>query len=262
MRKLKTEEIKKYELDILKYINDFCKKNNIEYFLAYGTLIGAIRHRGFIPWDDDIDIVIKRKDYERFRKLFTDTENYKILDIENNEDYYYPFVKIVDTRTKVIEKDFKDIDDLGVWVDVFPLDNYSSRYTNKNKIEILKKKLLVSRSKTFLKSKNKIKNVFKFGAYCLMKNKNPRKYGIEINNEGKKVSVSGSHLCVMFTPNISKNIFETEWYKKSIEWEFEGNKFSIPKEYDKILSSYYGDYMKLPAEENRVSGHNIDAYEK
>ena len=104
MRKLSIEEAKQSELDILAFIDSFCKKNNIDYFINYGTLIGAIRHKGFIPWDDDIDISMTRENYERFIQLFKrEQSKYKILTLETDERYYNNFIKVVDSTTRIVD---------------------------------------------------------------------------------------------------------------------------------------------------------------
>ena len=93
-------EIKQIELELLNAVDEFCKEHNIEYFLNYGTLIGAIRHKGFIPWDDDIDLMMSRDNYDRFVKEFTHPR-FKVLSFETDEKYYNNFIKVVDTKTVV-----------------------------------------------------------------------------------------------------------------------------------------------------------------
>lgn len=261
MNKVSDQEIKRRELEILKFIDSFCRKNDITYFLAYGTLIGAIRHNGFIPWDDDIDIVMKREDYEKFKELFIDESlQYKMLNIDTNKEYYYPFIKIVDTETRVSEIDFKKIPDLGVCVDIFPLDNYSPKLMKFNSIELNKRKHLLARSTKFIKTKSTFKNIIKFFSFLLYKNKNPRKYAINLEQMGRRSKNKSDLLCVLFPPKIRKNLFRTQWYDEVIEHKFEDGMFYIPKNYDQILTSYYGNYMEYPPIEQRNSGHNIDVY--
>ena len=118
-KQLTGEEVKQVELGILDYINSICKEHKIEYFLDYGTLLGAIRHKGFIPWDDDIDICMTRKNYERFVSVFSkdDKSNYKLLSMETSSSYYYEFGKVVDTRTVLNETETIELPGMGIWVD-------------------------------------------------------------------------------------------------------------------------------------------------
>lgn len=118
MEKISSREIQAMELDILKKFKDFAQKNNIEYYLCGGTLLGAIRHKGFIPWDDDIDICIPRKSYDRLIELvkdnryIDDTSLKFCLPLDKN--YIYPYIKLVNTDTIVYEKDIKKQYCLGV----------------------------------------------------------------------------------------------------------------------------------------------------
>ena len=112
-------EIKKIELDILRAFRSFCEKNSLRYFLAYGTLLGAVRHGGFIPWDDDIDVAMPRTDYERFLKEFRD-ERYEVYDL-SKKGYFYPFAKLCDTTTVLIEE-MSVKNSIGVYIDIFPMD--------------------------------------------------------------------------------------------------------------------------------------------
>ena len=105
MRKIDINELKRIEINILDYVADFCNKNGITYYLDGGTLLGAIRHKGFIPWDDDIDIAMPRKDYDRFVHMCLDDSRYKILSYETDEKYIYSFAKVVDSYTKLKEWD-------------------------------------------------------------------------------------------------------------------------------------------------------------
>ena len=117
------DEAKQIEQQILKYIDKTLRENGISYWLDAGTLLGSVRHKGFIPWDDDIDLVIMRKDYDRaIEVLNNSSDRYKVLTMHNTEDYYYTFAKITDTHTHIVERDWREIRDLGIYVDLFPLD--------------------------------------------------------------------------------------------------------------------------------------------
>lgn len=158
-KEIKVEELKQIQLDILKFVDKFCKENNLKYFLAYGTLLGAVRHKGYIPWDDDIDIIMFREDYEKFVTTFKDV-NYKVFATEVNSKYPYPFAKVGDTRTYYMEE-IKDVIDTGVNIDVFPLDYLPENRIKDicNKRNFLQKVWLLKRL-PLLKRRGLLKNIF------------------------------------------------------------------------------------------------------
>lgn len=123
MREMTLEEVKLLELDALKFIDSVCKENGLIYFAAYGTLLGAIRHKGFIPWDDDIDIYMPRPDFIKFVEVINNYEHPYSIRSLNDKDYFHAFAKLSDDRTYLIEKQFKSKSrELGVYVDIFILD--------------------------------------------------------------------------------------------------------------------------------------------
>ena len=126
MEKLSLEELKKVELDILIWFADICEQEKLNYTLSYGTLLGAVRHKGFIPWDDDIDVAMPRPDYEKFIEYCNTHEtHYKLIDIHNDKGYNYLFAKVYDPNTTIVEKyanRFKA--NYGVYIDIFPVDGF------------------------------------------------------------------------------------------------------------------------------------------
>ena len=128
MKKLTLDEVKKIQLEILAYIDSFCKKNNISYFINYGTLLGAVRHKGFIPWDDDIDISMDREHYNMFIEKFNqDSSKYKILSLDTDKAYFNNFIKVVDTTTKIVDNRNYKTFSCGVFVDIFPMDKFNDK---------------------------------------------------------------------------------------------------------------------------------------
>lgn len=124
MHPIELDELKSIELDILLAFHDYCEQKGLSYMLYYGTLLGAVRHQGFIPWDDDIDVVMPRDDYEAFFRSFPCDSSFETIKLISYRDRssIYPFIKLVDTRTEVVE-DFVDPRyKTGVWIDIFPMD--------------------------------------------------------------------------------------------------------------------------------------------
>lgn len=265
MKSISLDELKKIQLDILKSYIDFCNDNNLIYFLGGGTLLGSIRHKGYIPWDDDIDVMMPRADYEILLNKYNNS-HFKILSFKNTDSYYYPFAKIVDLRTKLVEKDLEEINEMGVYIDVFPIDYLPNekkeiskifkKYDKYGKIVLFSK--YVDLSKT---SKNIIKKIIKKLLMPFLKNKNICK------NNLKKMNVLGCNEKTDTVACISGRYFEKEIMPASyidgyIESDFENLKCKIPVGYDSYLTKHYGDYMKLPPKEKQVSNHSNTAYWK
>ncbi len=123
MKEIPADTMRSMQLEMLKYIDEICTSNNLRYYAAYGTLLGTIRHNGFIPWDDDIDLYMPRSEYEKFSELLqNDSAYYKTISIEENEDYFHPFAKVYDSKTTIIENGIPTKYDMGVYIDIFIID--------------------------------------------------------------------------------------------------------------------------------------------
>ncbi len=123
MRKIEDiQELRQIQMGILDEVHQFCEANGLRYFLSSGTLIGAVRHKGYIPWDDDIDIYMPRQDYEQFLQTYSDTKGtYRAINPATEPHYYYTFAKVVDQRTRMVEKETEGYE-IGVYMDIFPVD--------------------------------------------------------------------------------------------------------------------------------------------
>ena len=143
MKELTIEELKEVELNILKDVAKFCEINKIQYFLCGGTLLGAIRHKGFIPWDDDIDIAMPRADYERFFKLYNgNNSRYKADSLENNNNWHMSFGRVGDINTVLYEHTLKNkYKKYHAFIDIFPVDGLPNN-TIKKKLLLLTQKFL------------------------------------------------------------------------------------------------------------------------
>ena len=263
MKNIDFEELKQIELDILKFVADFCNKNELKYFLAYGTLIGAIRHKGFIPWDDDIDIWMPRDDYNKLMDIFNQSEtcHYKLLR-PNDKCSYHPYVKVIDTRTVKIEEDYKYKNgNLGVDIDIFPLDGQPTDDNEYIKWYNKLQRYYWAYPFLFLKHCKKIKRIIGIPIIKLIsggkKNILNKTAQLHLKYPYSKTDFVGS---IESCYNTKCDRYKKEWFDQTIEFEFEGATFKVPSEYDKILTQIYGDYMQLPPEEKRITHHSNKCY--
>lgn len=260
-KRIGKSELKQIQLEILKSIDDFCRSNNLKYFLAYGTLLGAVRHKGYIPWDDDIDILMFREDYEKFISMYKD-KNYKVFSTELERKYPYPFVKVGDTRT-YFEEEIKDSIDTGVNIDIFPMD-----YLPKDKINSLRKKrdflekIWTLKRLPRLKRRGVLKNLILSITQLLLSLTSVHSIVRELENNAKKYKLKESSICGNIAFGGASDIYQSSWFYDQIELLFEGYTFPCPKEYNNVLNVMYGDYMKLPPKEKQVSHHHFIAYWK
>ena len=263
MKEISLEESKKIELDILLTVADFCDKNNLTYFLAYGTLIGAIRHKGFIPWDDDVDITMPREDYDKFIATFN--HEYIKAVVPGTPMSKHSFLKIIDTRTVKKEPCLKySAGFLGIDVDVFPIDGAPSDEAEYDKwydelMEVYKSFVLSAQSLSTKYLKHSIKL-----ALLKLKLKKPAYYLEEAKKlHGRYPYKASEYVAAVESPyNSKKNRVPKQYYTGSVDVEFEGHTFRAPICYDKLLRSIYGDYMQLPPEEQRVTHHTNKVYWK
>jgi lipopolysaccharide cholinephosphotransferase len=265
MKELTLQELKEIEFDILKVFDDFCKENNIRYFLAYGTLLGAIRYKKFIPWDDDVDLLIPREDYDRMITLFKDTERYRLFAFEKDPEYLYPFAKLCDMTTRKDEFGYENGIALGVDIDLFPLDAWDDDL-EKAIIEAKRiNKLMFYLGLSKLKkadSANPIKRAVKrmLMAWCkLLGSKHfLRKIQKETCKEWQKGNayVGAKSWCVYG----ERGIIPAEAFADSVDIEFEGRMFPAPVGYDKYLTCLYGNYLPEPPKEKQKTHHSFKAY--
>ncbi len=243
-------ELQNIEYGILSRFKEFCEEYNITFFLEGGTLIGAIRHNGFIPWDDDIDLMVPRPDYEKILNLFDkwgEKYNLKLVSWYTNPFFGRPMAKIIDTRTSLKELGYVGDDEIGVFIDLFPLDGVSSnkvfRFINDKYLKVLKKLLMMrihGKIKFFLSTK---------------------KLSQMIEGQAKRVDYDASTLVTCYWYS-RRYYHQKEWFAKSLMHKFEQGLFPIPQGYDALLKNVYGDYMKLPPEDERVAKHHADIYWK
>lgn len=253
------EEQKKVQLDILKEIARFCEENNLRYFLTYGTLIGAVRHKGYIPWDDDIDIFMPREDYEKLIKTYNSNRKNEYCELISplEKRSRHPFVKIIDTRTEKIEfgVEYTHLP-LGVDIDVFPLD------------------VALSDEEKFDNTYKKMKKLYHYMSFSIMKRGGrplvkrmilalfqfvfPKVYFQKridriIKSMSSKKTEYVSDVSCGFVGNGIR--FRSEWFSDSCDVDFESLRFKAPIGYDEMLTLIYGDYMTPPPKDECVTHH-------
>ena len=260
LRKLQMEE-----LNILDEFTKVCNKNNLRYYSLGGTLLGSIRHKGFIPWDDDVDVAMPREDYEKFLKLSKEEfgENFEIVTHQNDENYRYPWARMITRNMKIINRMANIPREEFAWIDIIPLDGFPNKKIKRalhklhlsfwwNLNQIVQFDELVDQHRkrsTIGKISLKISSMFKWLGKivnyrtCLNHiNKILMKYPYDTNTD---------EIINFLAAYGFKEIFTRESFQNSQDYEFEGRKLRGPQGYDSVLSRIYGDYMKLPPVEDR-----------
>lgn len=262
---LSLEETQQESLKILSKIDEICRKENLKYFLAYGTLLGAIRHNGFIPWDDDVDVMMPRKDYLKLKKYFIEhaeeLKPFKLCYRENTENYEYYLPRVVNMDFKYINLFRKKPEmDIGTFVDIYPIDNYGNDRSAKKVFDKIKRKNI---NYVFYLSgispTSKYKTLIMYPLHIIQRIIKGKNYQYRINKEiddliSKSFNDSDRYVGIPSWTFTFKQ-YKREWLEDHIEKDFEGKMFYIPKFYDDILKMEYGDYMKLPPEDQRKPYH-------
>lgn len=266
LKPISINELKPLQLEILQTVHDFCTKNNIRYSLCGGSLLGAIRHKGYIPWDDDIDIMMPRPDYEKFHDLFNKQADrtFKMISSYNDEQFFLPFGKVVNTKTFLKEKYNRPLDNLGVNIDIFPIDGLPSnkeerkRYWKKIKIE---KYLSTCLYQKINKREHGLKKIFRQILFIVFKFHKGNYFALKLHSIAKQSKFNGGGL-------IANSIFgygekeemPSTLFNSFIDVEFEGRKFRTVTDWKTYLTNIFGDYMQLPPKEAQIAKHDFEMY--
>lgn len=271
MKKLNIEEIKQYSLEVLCTVRDICEQYGISYSLTGGTLIGAVRHKGFIPWDDDIDIMIPRPDYDKFIQVVKEHPEFPIRVLAEeiyDGEYPYAFAKACHPDTELIEKDTMDSEiKLGVYVDIFPVDGMGNGY-RRAKIRTMKFQFLhglkISSNWTkFRRSKLRswYYEPFRYVCYVFSKILGRKRIKRWLDKFVRKIPFETAGYAGRLVGDFgSREVMEKSIFLKTVKLEFEGQMFDAIEDYDTFLTRLYGTYMQLPPIEKQVTHHEFEAY--
>lgn len=253
------------EIEMVKVFLQICERHNLKYFMAGGTFLGAVRHKGFIPWDDDIDIGMYRGDYERFLTIAEEELRapYKIQTYKNCPTHHYIFSHIVDTRYKVKRLGSIDQRQEYVWIDIFPYDGLPkgiirSFFVYSNLLfyrfcyhMAYFDRINIARTDRALWQKALLRLL---GVFYKLVRFDKEKWTIKIDDTLKKQSIEKCDKIMSFMGvKLQKEIFPKSIYDDLIDYQFEDLTMKGPRNYKRVLSQMYGDYMKIPPEDKRCS---------
>ncbi len=266
MKEIKIDELRNLQLDIMQSIHDFCSKNEIRYSISGGTLLGAVRHKGYIPWDDDIDCMMPRPDYEKFLSTFNKDNNsgLKVFSSFNDSYFFQPFAKVVNTKTQLIEHEDRPQPNLGVYVDIFPIDGLPNKEEEREKywnIIAKKKNFSTVIYSKFNKNERGIKKIVRKVLFTLFRPFPANWYAKKLHKMGMKNPFEES----LFVANSIFGYHKKEQMPKTIFddfilLDFEDRKFSAVKDYNTYLSNLFGDYMQLPPKDKQISKHDFEVF--
>lgn len=260
-QKVTIRELKECVLGVMDELDRFCRENDIRYFLLGGTMLGAVRHKGYIPWDDDIDVGMFREDYEKFINLYKSEKGYQLRCFEKDPTYYLPFAKLIDPRISLYEEVYK-APEIGAYVDVFQLD-----YVEKESPEVaafygnsILKKLEDLKYMQLRKDRPLWKNalilagriLYHRSLHKIARDRDAR--AAALSHKDPTGWVSNPHGAWGF-----KEVVDAKCFKEAKEYSFEGRSYFGPGDYDTYLSTLYGDYMTPPPPEKQVTHHSFTA---
>jgi lipopolysaccharide cholinephosphotransferase len=271
---LNNDELKKRLVELLVKFDEICKINGLRYSLAYGTLLGAVRHEGFIPWDDDIDVIMPQNDYMKFldlpqfKKQSLDQECV-LYEVNNNVlisagiPYMYPFAKLIDGKTYIKSDVFREVG--GIWIDIFPVTGLPSE-----QLEIERHFNSMKRWRLQLAAAHRYRKLSKCSPISLLKQLRCNYYNLVHEKIVENMKAKAFHIPYDNSENVAVSIWNygirekmpRRYFDKFIDVKFEGKVFCGLEEYDFYLTKIYGNWRKVPPENQRIAHHYFNAFLK
>lgn len=267
-KNINLEEEKIILHDLLRYVAKICESNNIKYSLCGGTLLGAVRHQGIIPWDDDIDIMLLRSEYDKLKSALKKDKRYSII-YDTDEGSHYGHLKICDKRTQMSYKSIreKELDELGVFIDIFPMDTVPDNKIDTEdffeSIKFLRKSMINSINGGYYDSpiwyKRCAKRILRFKEYreTVKKGFTSNFWKNEMLDQMVKYNdTEYNHVGNLMSQYGPKEVFPKSIFNSYTNLDFDGYNFQVISQYDLYLTILYGDYMELPKMKNRIVKHS------
>ena len=272
-KELTLPEIQNEGLKVLIKFDSLCREHNWAYYITYGTLLGAVRHKGFIPWDDDIDVQMPRKDFEAFsewcRNNSEQIKPFKLCSRETVKNYPFGISRFSNMDFKYVTTGYGVLPfDIGVFLDIYPFDNYGNN--RKEGLIVQKKIAKINRTVPIFITGETYGNCLRRGLkemiHIFFRLTKPKDYPVQANKRivelvhkytSEEDKLVGCPTCTMGVYQFNK-----EWFKDKIELCFAGYNFYAPAGYDAFLTYLYGNYMELPPENKRVPYHEYKIFKR
>lgn len=256
-------DLQKKLLEMLTWLDRFIRDNNLVYYMVEGSLIGAARHSGFIPWDDDIDIAMPRHDYEKLCTLLREPKDHYLIETihGDNQDYLYTFAKFYDLNTRLTERLRKPVT-RGVYIDIFPLDGLGrtmkASLSRFRKID-RKNMFLMTRTCAYRKDRKWYKNLAIFFSRLIPNFLiNEKQYARKIDSLSKQIDYDDStYVSILMSTYRERDIHRKDVFGRPTELKFENISVLVPQHYDEYLQRLYGDWRKMPPVSQRKTAHDF-----